>query len=77
MITKAQLVDEERWKTRRFHLWYMEAAKAGLHGFVVKVVAEYFHLPGNDVELPVDFHDMYKLLWEQDLDIAQVTLFSM
>ena len=55
----------------------MEAAKAGLHGFLVKVVAEYFHLPGNDVELPVDFHDMYRLLREQDLDIAQVTLFSM
>ena len=45
MITKAQLIDEERWETRRFHLWYMEAAKAGLHGFLVKVVAEYFHLP--------------------------------
>ena len=77
MITKAQLVDEERWETRRFHLWYMEAAKAGLHGFLVKVVAEYFHLPSNDVELSVDFHDMYRLLREQDLDIAQVTLFSM
>ena len=56
--------------------WYMEAAKAGLHGFLVKVVAEYFHLP-DDVELPVDFRDMYRLLREQDLDIAQVTLFSM
>jgi hypothetical protein len=54
----------------------MEASKAGLHGFTVKVLAEYFHLTA-DAVLPVDFHDMYRLLREDDLDIAQVTLFSL
>jgi hypothetical protein len=54
----------------------MEASKAGLHGFTVKVLAEYFHLTV-DAVLPVDFHDMYRLLREDNLDITQVTLFSL
>jgi hypothetical protein len=54
----------------------MEAPKARLHGFAVKVLAEYFHLTAYAV-LPADFHDMYRLLREDDLDIAQVTLFSL
>jgi hypothetical protein len=72
----AQLVHEESWEVRRFHLWYMEASKAELHGFTVKVLAEYFHLTA-DAVLLVDFHDMYRLLREDDLDIAQVTFFSL
>jgi hypothetical protein len=76
MLSMAQLVHEESWEVRRFHLWYMEASKAGLHGFTVKVLAEYFHLTV-DAVLPVDFHDMYRLLREDNLDIAQVTLFSL
>jgi hypothetical protein len=47
----AQLVHEESWEVKRFHLWYMEASKAGLHGFTVKVLAEYFHLT-TDAVLP-------------------------
>jgi hypothetical protein len=76
MITRAQLIHKEKWKVRRFHLWYMEAAKAGLSSFTVKVPTEYFHLP-RDAELVVDFHDMYRLLWKDDLDVAQVTLFAL
>ena len=26
---------EEKWEVRRFHLWYIEAAKAGLRTFVI------------------------------------------
>jgi hypothetical protein len=54
----------------------MEVAKAGLSSFVVMVSAEYFHLP-EDVELIIEFHDMYRLLRRDDLDVAQVTLFAL
>lgn len=78
MIPKAQLIDEEKWDTRRFHLWYMEAAKAGMSSFNVKIPTEYFHLPaGNEMHLPVDFSDMYNLMREEDLDIVQITLFTL
>jgi hypothetical protein len=76
MISKAQLVCEEPWEVRRFHLWYMEAAKAGLSSFIVKVLAEYFHLP-EDAELVVEFHDMYRLLRRDNLDVTKVTLFAL
>jgi hypothetical protein len=61
MITRAQLSCEESWEVRRFHLWYMEVAKAGLSSFVTKILVEYFHLP-DDARLVVEFHDMYRLL---------------
>jgi hypothetical protein len=77
MLPKAQLIDDEKWDTRTFHLWYMEAAKAGMTGFTVKIPSELFHLPGADIQLPVDFQDMYNLLREEDLDIVQITLFSL
>jgi hypothetical protein len=67
---------EEKWEVRRFHLWYMEAAKAGLRNFIIKIPAEYFHTP-MDGQVIIDFHDMYRLLRQKDLDIAQVTLFAL
>jgi uncharacterized membrane protein len=54
----------------------MEAAKVGLCSFVVKVPAEYFHLL-DDAQVLVDFHDMHRVLWHKDLDVAQVTLFAL
>jgi len=60
MLTVGDLL-EERWKVRRFHLWYMEAAKLGLHNFGINILAEYFHMPTNGV-IVVDFHDMHRLL---------------
>jgi len=76
MVTKLQLSYEEPWEVRRFQLWYMEATKAGLSSFVTKILVEYFHLP-EDVELIVEFHEMCRLLWRDDLDDAQVTLFAL
>jgi hypothetical protein len=61
MITNAQLSCEEPWEVRRFHLWYMEVARAGLSGFTVRIPREYFLLD-TDVVLPVDFHGMYRVL---------------
>jgi hypothetical protein len=75
MVTLGQLVQEELWEVRRFHLWYMEVANVGLHSFVVKVAVEYFHLPA-DAQVIIDFHDMHRLLQCKDLNIAQVTLFA-
>ena len=75
MLTLGDLL-EEKWEVRRFHLLYMEAAKVGLENFVIKILAEYFHMP-TDGQVIVDFHDMYRLLWQKDLDVAQVTLFAM
>ena len=76
MLTKAQLVHEEWWEVRKFHLWYMEAAKVGLQSFIVNVPAEYFHLD-KDAQVIIDFHDMNRLLRREDLDVAQVTLFAL
>ena len=75
MLTLGELL-EEKWKVRRFHLWYMEATKVGLENFVINIPAEYFHTP-MDGEVIVDFHDMHRLLRRKDLDVAQVTLFAM
>ena len=75
MLTLGDLL-EEKWEVRRFHLWYMEAAKVGLGNFVINIPAEYFHTP-TDGEVILDFHDMYRLLRQKDLDIAQVTLFAL
>ena len=44
MLPLGQLVQEELWEIRRFHLWYMHAAKLGMKEFVVKAPKEYFHL---------------------------------
>jgi hypothetical protein len=30
-----------------------------------------------DCEFPIDFHDMQRMLRRKDLDVAQITLFSM
>ena len=54
----------------------MHAAKLGMKEFVVRAPKEYFHLE-DDCFFTVDFHDMYGLLRHKDLDMAQVTLFSM
>ena len=75
MLTLGELL-EEKWKVRRFHLWYMEAAKVGLENFVINIPAEYFHTL-IDGEVIVDFHDMHRLLWRKDLDVYQVTLFAL
>src|SRR6185312_7004984 len=42
MLPLGQLVQEEPWEVRRFHLWYMHAAKLGMKEFVVRVPKEYF-----------------------------------
>jgi hypothetical protein len=76
MLTLGQLVNDELWEVRRFHLWYMEEAKVGLETFIVKVLAEYFHL-SDDAQVIVEFHDMHRLLRRKDLDVAQVTLFAL
>jgi len=60
MMTLDDLL-EEKWEVRRFHLWYIEAAKADLCTFIIMVPTEYFHTP-MDGEILVDFHDMYRLL---------------
>lgn len=39
----------------------MAVVKAGLHSFIVKVLAGYFKLT-NDTQIIVDFHDMHMLL---------------
>jgi hypothetical protein len=49
MIPKQKLLKENKWDTRKFHLWYMEASKRGMSSFNVKIPVEYFHLPGNDL----------------------------
>ena len=76
MVTLGQLVQDEPWEVRRFHLWYMEVAKVGLKTFVVKVPAEYFHLPDNG-QVVVDFHDMHRVLRRKDLDVGTVMLVSL
>jgi hypothetical protein len=75
MLTMGQLMDEE-WETRTFHLWYMEAAKLGLKQFMIKVSVEHFHM-AQDSHIIIDFHDMYRLLRCKDLDVAQVTIFTL
>ena len=75
MLTLGDIL-KEKWEVRRFHLWYMEAAKVGLKNFVIKIMAEYFHMP-MDGEVIIDFYDMHRLLRRKDLDVAQVTLFAL
>jgi hypothetical protein len=64
------------WMVRRFHIWYMHASKLGMQRFVVKVTKEYFALD-DDAYLSCTFHDMHRMLRNKDLDIAQVTIFSL
>ena len=54
----------------------MEAAKAGMRSFTVRVPADYFSLDGDTV-FPVEFQDMYRLLQKEDLDVNMVTLFAL
>ena len=54
----------------------MNAAKVGLQSFVVKIPMKYFHLPEDD-QVVVELHDMHRLLWRKDLDVAMVMLFAM
>jgi hypothetical protein len=75
MLTLGDLI-AERWEVRRFHIWYMEAVKAGLHNYVIKISAVLFHM-STDGEVIVDFHDMHRLLRRKDLDVAHVILFAM
>ena len=76
MLSLGQLVQEQPWAVRRFHLWYMQAAKLGMKEFIVRVPKQYFHLD-EDAYCPVVFHDMCRLLRRKDLDVAQVTLFAL
>ena len=75
MLPLGELVEEE-WLDRRFHLWYMHAAKLGMKNFTVRAPKEFFHLK-DDCLFTVDFHNLHRLLWRKDLDVAQVTLFAM
>lgn len=78
LATMVQLLDEEEWDTRRFHLWYMEPAKAGMSGFSIKIPPKYFNLPdGETMRLFVEFSEMHSLLQGKDLDIVPVTIFSL
>jgi hypothetical protein len=54
----------------------MHAMKLGMKEFVVRVPKEYFLLE-DDAYVSVVFHDMHRLLQRKDLDVAQITLFSM
>jgi hypothetical protein len=76
MLPLGQLVQEEPWEVRRFHLWYRHASKLGMKNFIVRVPKEYFHLEDDTYCFTV-FHDMHRMLWCKDVDIAQVTLFAM
>ena len=76
MIPKAQLIDAEDWETRKFHAWYMECAKRGLYSFSVLLPKECFHYPV-ELQFTITFDDMSRLLRRQDIDVAQVTLFTM
>jgi len=60
MLPFGQLI-EEPWEIRKFHSWYMVAAKAGLCSIIVKVPKEAFKL-ANYAEIVIDFHDMHRLL---------------
>ena len=52
------------------------SGESGLENFVIKIMAEYFHMP-MDGQVIVDFHNMHRLLWQKNLDVAQVTLFAL
>jgi hypothetical protein len=54
----------------------MHVVELGMRTFIVKIPAEYFHLP-DDAQVVIDFHNMHRVLWHKDLDIAQVTLFAL
>jgi len=75
MLTLGDLL-EEKWEVRRFHLWYMEAAKVGLENFVINILEKYFHT-ATEGQIIVDFHNMHRLMRRKDLDVAQVTLFAL
>jgi hypothetical protein len=76
MLPLGELVQDELWEVQRFHLWYIYAAKLGMKEFVVRVPKEYFHLE-DDTYVSVVFHDMHRLLRRKDLNVTQITLFSM
>ena len=61
MLPLGQLVQEESWEVRRFHLWYMHAANLGIREFIVRAPKEYFHMK-DDCLFTVKFHDMALLL---------------
>jgi hypothetical protein len=54
----------------------MHVTKLGMKEFIVRVPKEYFHLE-YDAYVSIVFHDMHSLLRRKDLDVAQITLFSM
>jgi hypothetical protein len=76
MLPLGELVQDELWEVQRFHLWYIYAAKLGMKEFVVRVPKEYFHLE-DDTYVSVVFQDMHRLLRRKDLNVTQITLFSM
>jgi hypothetical protein len=60
MLTVGELC-AEKWKVRRFHIWYMEVAKVGLKDFLSKILGDLFHMD-RDGDIVVDFHNMHRLL---------------
>jgi hypothetical protein len=75
MLTVGELC-AEKWEVRRFHIWYMEAAKVGLKDFLIEIPGDLFHMV-HDGAIVDDFHDMHRLLRFKDLDIQQVTMFAL
>jgi hypothetical protein len=47
----------------------MHVAKLGMKEFIARVPKKYFHLE-DDTYFFVVFHDMQRLLWQKDLDVA-------
>lgn len=76
MLSKVQLVEQEEWITRRFHIWYMHVAPMGFDSVMVKVPKELFHRD-DDYYMPVNFKDMHIMLRCKDIDVSLVTLFAM
>jgi hypothetical protein len=68
MLTLGELM-KESWDVKKFHLWYIEAAKAGLCSFGIHVPRKYLSFQSDDIVV-VDFHDMHRLLRCKDLDLA-------
>lgn len=77
MLSMQRLLQENKWVTRKWHLWYLEASIRGMARFHVRIPAHEFHLDGDDFSIPVEFKDMYRLLNKDNLDIVQFTLFSL
>lgn len=78
MLPLGQLVGDEPWLTRRFHIWYMYASAAGMSEIDVRVPAALFHLEGEgDFHFNLTFHDVHRMMRRKELGLSHVTLFTM